>query len=156
MTNTKHKMPWVEIINKLTAPEIDKQTLFETLHDVMGEKNKMKEMGLPSLAAVVSLKSFEAVKRAETYTKNVSKALPQISKIADKKRKHEMLDMLNKMAPRPYDYVVIGLNAYLKMDKKHSIEGFYREYDKFVAEHHPVKMLSPNVMHMLNERQMQA
>ncbi len=147
MTKNNNQMPWVEIINKLKNPKIDKQTLFETLHEAIGEKAKIREIGLPTLAAVVTLKNFEAIKRAETYTKNVSKALPQVSKIADKKKRTEMLDMLNKMAPRAFDYAVIGLNTYLKMDKQHNIDGFYKEYEAYKSHTKEQEQTKINMMY---------
>ena len=154
MIQTKNKMPWVKIIDKLKSPTTDKQTLFQTLHEAVGEQAKLRDLGLPTIAAVVSLKSFEAIKRADTYTKHVSKVLPQISKIANKSKKREILDMLNKMAPQKFDYAVIGLNTYLKMDKTHTIDGFYKEYDKYTAEHQKTQTVSPSILTKLQENRL--
>ena len=151
MVEKKFMMPCASIINKLTYPEISKQSLFKTLHDVAGDE-KLEDMRLPTLSAVVSIKNFEAVKRANDYIKNTTKALPRISKMSDKRKKSELLDMLNKMAPKASDYAVISLNTYLKMDKKHTIEGFYKEYNKFVAENTQERMPAPMMNRMMENR----
>lgn len=156
MMEVKSKMPWVEIIDKLTSPDLDKQTLFETLHDALGERVSLRELRLPTMAAVVSLKSIEAVKKAKNYSKNVSKALLKISKIPDKETRKDMLDMLNRMAPQATDYAVIGLNAYLKMDKKHNIEGFYQDYEKYTKEPHQVRAIDPNLFSKFSESRLRA
>ncbi len=151
MVEKKFMMPCASIINKLTYPEINKQSLFKTLHEVAGGE-KLEDMRLPTLSAVVSIKNFEAVKRANDYIKNVTKALPRISKMSDKRKKAELLDMLNKMAPKASDYAIIALNTYLKMDKKHTIEGFYKEYNKFVAEKTQERMSAQMIQHVTENR----
>lgn len=129
MMKIKNNMPWMKIIDRLKSPEIDKTTLFKTLHEAIGKNAKLKELELPSMTAVVALKSIAAEKKAQIYTQNVKKALSRISKIANKEKRKDMLDMLNKMAPQPYDYAVIAMNTYLKMDKTHTIDSFYKEYN---------------------------
>ena len=58
-----------------------------------------------------------------------------------------MLFILNKIAPMEFYYAFIGLNTYLKMDKQHNIDGFYKEYEAYKSHTKEQEQTKINMMY---------
>lgn len=122
-------------VEKLSAANLTKEELFEQLYNVAGKDCKLSELGLPSNPAVAFLESSKAKYRIKVYNQKAMVALPKIDKMKSVAKKKAVLEMLNIMAPKTKDYAVIALDTYLKQDKKHTVEGFYQEYETYKAQH---------------------
>lgn len=118
-------------VEKISAANLDKKQLFEHLYTITGKDCKLSELGLPSNPAVAFLESNKAKYRIKLYNQKAMTALPKIDKIKSVKKKKAILDMLNIMAPKAKDYAVIAMDRYLKLDSKHTIDGFYEEYNTY-------------------------
>ena len=118
-------------VEKLSAESLTKEQLFEQFYHIAGKDCKLSELELPSNPAVAFLESSKAKYRIKLYDQKAMMALPKIDKMKSVEKKKAVLDMLNIMSPKPKDYAVIAMDTYLKMDKKHTIDGFYKEYDSY-------------------------
>lgn len=116
-------------VEKLSASNLTKEQLFEQFYNIAGKDCNLSELGLPSNPAVAFLESSKAKFRIKLYNQKAMSALQKLDKIKNVAQKKAILDMLNIMAPEPKDYGVIALDTYLKMDKKHTIDSFYKEYN---------------------------
>ena len=118
-------------VEKISAANLNKEQLFEHLYNITGKDCKLSELGLPSNPAVAFLESSKAKYRIKLYDQKALAALPKIDKMKSVEKKKAILDMLNIMAPKPKDYAVIAMDRYLKLDKTHTIDGFYKEYNAY-------------------------
>lgn len=118
-------------VEKLSAENLTTKQLFEELYKVAGKDCKLSELELPSNPAVAFLESNKAKYRIKLYDQRARMALPKIDKMKSVAQKKAILDMLNIMSPKPRDYAVIAMDTYLKMDKEHTIEGFYNAYKRY-------------------------
>ena len=121
-------------LEKLSAANLTKEQLFANLYQVTGKESKISELGLPSNPAVAFLESSKAKYRIKVYNQKALSILPKIDKMKSLAKRKAVLEMLNIMSPKPKDYAVIAMDTYLKMDKKHTIDSFYKEYDTFYKQ----------------------
>ena len=121
----------IAFVEKLSAAGLTKEQLFEQLYQVAGKDCKLSELGLPSNPAVAFLESSKAKYRIKVYNQRAMAALPKIDKMKSLAKKKAVLDMLNIMAPKAKDYAVIAMDTYLKMNKQHTVEGFYKEFNLY-------------------------
>lgn len=118
-------------VEKISATNLNKEQLFAHLYEITGKDCKLSELGLPSNPAVAFLESSKAKYRIKIYDQKARVALPKIDKMKSIEKKKAILDMLNIMAPKPKDYAVIAMDRYLKLDKGHTIDGFFKEYNAY-------------------------
>lgn len=120
-----------EMVDKMSAEGIEKKDLFSYLSEVLSKDCQLEKLGLPSTSAVAFLESSKAKFNINLYNERVKKILPKIDKMKSLPQKKASLEMLQMMAPKDRDFAVIALNSYLKMDKHHTVDSFYKEYGDF-------------------------
>ena len=142
-------------VEKLSAANLTKDQLFEDLCQIAGKDCRLSELGLPSNPAVAFLESSKAKYRIKLYDQKAKLALPKLEKMKNVKQKKTILEMLNIMAPKEKDYAVIAMDTYLNMNKNHTIEGFYKEYNNYVKENTEEKIM-PHMMNNMMENRLRA
>ncbi len=118
-------------VEKISAANLSKEQLFAHLYEITGKDCKLSELGLPSNPAIAFLESSKAKYRIKMYNQKAMATLPKIDKMKSIAKKKAVLEMLNIMAPKPKDYAVIAMDRYLKLNKEHTVDGFFNEYNAY-------------------------
>lgn len=118
-------------VETLGREGLDKGNLFEHLYQAVGKNTDIKKLGLPSNSAVAYLESNRAKLQIKAFEPRIADTFNEITRTKDTARKRELLGRLEVMTCQSRDYAVIAMDRYLKLDKKHTIDGFYKEYENF-------------------------
>lgn len=121
-------------VETLGREGLDKGKLFELLYNAVGKDADIKKMGLPSNSAVAYLESNRAKLQIKAFEPRIADTFNEITKTTEIARKRELLGRLEVMTCQPRDYAVIAMDRYMKLDKAHTVDGFYKEYESFRSD----------------------
>lgn len=146
MMNRKIKTTGLTFVENLSGDNLDKQDIFENLYRVLGEKTELSALKLPSSPAVAKLYSIQAEVRIRNNEQRIANIYQKLSKAGGDKS--DIAEELKIFSAQPSDFAVIALNKYLLLDKKHTVEGFYLEYDAYRLN---PRFMAPEEMYMFSE-----
>lgn len=112
---------------------LDKGKLFSGLAGVIGRDTDLKNLHLPSSPNIVRLQSNLIKGKYKMNQPRISKCMHKILTAGSKEQKQELAVRLKYLTPQKNEYAVMAMDNYLNLDKSHTIDGFYQDYEDFRA-----------------------
>lgn len=135
-------------MENLSGDNLEKQDIFENLYRVLGEKTDLSALSLPSSPAVAKLYSIQAEVRIRNNEQKIANIYQKLAKVGSSCEKSDFAEELKIFSAQPSDFAVIALNKYLMLDKKHTVESFYLDYNAYRLN---PRLVMPEDMYMFSE-----
>lgn len=118
-------------IQDLNKENLDKEKLFSGLYSVIGKDADLKKMHLPNSENTAPLRSNLIKAKLKMHQPKISCYLNKIKATEKKSQKKDLMAKVKFLLPEKNEYATLALDKYLKLDKKHTVDGFYKDYDEF-------------------------